>query len=152
MNIAQALKGVHSIYVDTAPLIYLVEDHEKYGAIVDQIFLLAETLRINLKTNVITVIEVLHKPIRENESEIEAKYREMLIESGGIELVEISKTVAERAARLRATYNLRTPDALHIATALTTGCDLFLTNDFGLKRIQELRILVIDDLEIEAQE
>jgi predicted nucleic acid-binding protein len=52
------------------------------------------------------------------------------------------------AAELRARYNLRTPDALHIACAIDTGCDAFLTNDTGIKRVNEIRILVLDDLEL----
>jgi hypothetical protein len=43
--------------------------------------------------------------------------------------------VAERAAELRARYNLRTPDALQVATALVRRCEAFLTNDARLKRV-----------------
>ena len=49
---------------------------------------------------------------------------------------------------MRARYNLRTPDALHVATAVPAGCDAMLTNDAQLKRVQELSILVLDELEL----
>jgi predicted nucleic acid-binding protein len=42
---------------------------------------------------------------------------------------------------------LRLPDALQIAVALEAGCEAFLTNDLTLKRVVELRVLVLDDLE-----
>jgi predicted nucleic acid-binding protein len=51
--------------------------------------------------------------------------------------------------RLRATYNLKTPDALQVAAALHAGCDIFLTNDFGIKRVKEIHVLVLDDLELD---
>ena len=63
-------------------------------------------------------------------------------------LIPVTLPIAESAADLRARYNLRTPDALHVASALSSGCDAFLTNDAGLKRVQELPILVLDELEL----
>lgn len=62
--------------------------------------------------------------------------------------MDVTSTIAENAARLRAKYNLRTPDALHVATALQTNCNAFLTNDLGLKRVNEIVVLVLDDLEL----
>lgn len=59
----------------------------------------------------------------------------------------VSVAIAERAAHLRAQYRLRTPDAIHIATAMIAGCDAFLTNDLNLKRVQEIRVLVLEELE-----
>jgi predicted nucleic acid-binding protein len=45
-------------------------------------------------------------------------------------------------------YNLQLPDALQIATAISSGCDAFLTNDAALQRVIELRILVVSELEL----
>ena len=62
--------------------------------------------------------------------------------------VDISQPTGEMAAKLRADYNLRLPDALQLAAAITYGCDAFLTNDAQLKRVVEIQVLVIDELEI----
>jgi predicted nucleic acid-binding protein len=56
--------------------------------------------------------------------------------------------VAARAAELRAHYRLRLADALQVALALHAGCEAFLTNDLALRRVSELRILELDELEI----
>lgn len=50
------------------------------------------------------------------------------------------------AAKLRATYNLTLPDALQVSVAITAGCQAFLTNDVRLKRVKELQILVLDEM------
>ncbi|MCX6046944.1 MAG: PIN domain-containing protein [Chloroflexi bacterium] len=70
----------------------------------------------------------------------------MLTASSHFMLIDIDTEVAERAAWLRANYRLRTPDALQISAALTTGCQAFLTNDKELRRVTETRILIVDEL------
>lgn len=42
--------------------------------------------------------------------------------------------------------NLKTPDALHAATALQAGCALFVTNDVGFRQVASLPLVVLDDL------
>jgi predicted nucleic acid-binding protein len=73
----------------------------------------------------------------------------MLRSTHHVKLIPVDITVAARAADLRAKYSLRTPDALPVVSGLATGCDAFLTNDLDLKRVQETRILVLDELELD---
>ena len=61
-------------------------------------------------------------------------------------LLDASYQVFEDAARLRAETGLKTPDALHAATALLAGCALFITNDTDFRRVQWLPIVILNDL------
>lgn len=70
----------------------------------------------------------------------------LLTHTKGVMTVNIDTDIARRAAVLRVQYQLKTPDALHVATALETGCQAFLTNDLGLKRVSEVKMLVLDEL------
>lgn len=70
----------------------------------------------------------------------------LLLGSRHFTLLGIDVRAAERAADLRARYNLRTPDACQVAVALAAGCSGYLTPDAGLRRLTELRINVLDDL------
>jgi len=93
--------------------------------------------------------ETLTKPLKVADKAVEQAYRSLLQNTEHITLISVTDQVAERAAHLRAQYNLRTPDALHVAAAIDQSCDAFLTNDFTLRRITELRVLVLDELEID---
>ena len=46
------------------------------------------------------------------------------------------------AAKLRARYDLATPDCIHIATAISEKVDIFYTADKGIKKVKEVKIEV----------
>jgi len=100
----------------------------------DAVVAVVESQPIRAYSSVITLTEVLIQPIKAGNKTLEQNYRDSLVNSGNYQLVPITLAVAESAADLRARYNLRTPDALHVAAALNMGCDAFLTNDVGIKR------------------
>jgi predicted nucleic acid-binding protein len=79
---------------------------------------------------------------------LQQQYQELFLNSQGFETQNINPDTAILAADLRARYNLRTPDALQIATALQSGCQAFLTNDTTLKRVTELTVLVLSEIEL----
>jgi len=77
------------------------------------------------------------------------QYRDLLTGSAHFYLQPtLTLAESEQAAQWRARYNLKTPDALQIAIALSAGSDAFLTNDGDFKRVQELKVLVLDELEL----
>lgn len=147
MKISSAFDGITRLGIDTAPLIYFVERNPQYFSKVRQIFQMSDEGYFQSITSVVTLVEVLHKPIQLADRNITAMYKRMMLNSDGFSLVGINVIIAERAAQLRARYNLRTPDALQIAAALEANCEAFLTNDLALKRVNELKILCLDELE-----
>jgi predicted nucleic acid-binding protein len=108
--------------------------------------------RLTVISSTITLAEVLVMPKQTGNYVYEQAYREMLLNTDHIETQAVTHEIAEQAAALRATYRLRTPDALHVATAIVTRCDAFLTNDYGLERVKEIAVLVVDDLDIDSLE
>jgi predicted nucleic acid-binding protein len=56
---------------------------------------------------------------------------------------EISAAIVERATELRATHGFKTPDAIHLATAMVENADAVLTGDAALARCPGLRVDVI---------
>jgi len=88
---------------------------------------------------------VLVHPIRTGDETLAKKYRDILLSSGGLTTFEISHKVSERASGLRAKYSIRTPDAIQIAVGILYGATRFLTNDPNLKKVSDIKVLVIDD-------
>ena len=133
------------IYVDASSLIYSVERVEPYRTLLEPLWERVQDGNLTVVSSPILVIEALVKPIRDGTIEIELQYRE-LFASNTVRLLDASYQVFADAVRLRAETALKTPDALHAATALRAGCALVITNDTDFRRVQGLPIVVLDDL------
>jgi len=96
-------------------------------------------------TSIITLLEALVHPFRHGNTILAQQYREILLNTSHVAIIPLSCAIAEEAARLRARYNIRTPDAIQMA-AIRAGASFFLTNDSHLPTIPELRVLVLDGL------
>lgn len=149
VKIRATLQTVQQLYIETTPLIYYVEENPTYIARMDAIIAMVGQGNIALVSSVITLAEVLPQPLKTGNTTLAQEYRAILVHSAGFSLLSVTAQMAERAADLRARYSLRTPDALHVATAIIAGCDAFLTNDAALRRISELHVLLLDDLELD---
>jgi predicted nucleic acid-binding protein len=143
-----ALGGVNRLGFDTSPVIYFVEANPKYDLLLVEIFQRIAKGTLRGVTSVITLTEVLVQPIIHNQTLLQQEYRDLLHRSRNFTTISITSSIAERASHLRARHRLRTPDAIQIAAALETGCEAILSNDRDLRRATELRILILDELEI----
>lgn len=148
IKLDKALSGVTLLGFDTAPIIYFVEANPRYDAVVTEIFQRVDKGVVQGVTSVISLLEVVVMPMRSGNSILRQQYTDLLMHSAHLETRPITAEVAQYAADLRARYNLRTPDALQVAVAIVDGCQAFLTNDIALKRISELSVLVMDELEL----
>ena len=132
---------------DTAPLIYFIEENPIYLSLVDELFDTIDSGASTGITSVLTLQEVLVKPLREGRPDIAGQYRDVLKNSLNVTLASIDESICENAATLRAKYKwLRTPDALQITTAMTNNADVIVTNDDKWKRLTEIQIIVLQDL------
>lgn len=148
IKLDDALETVTFLGLDTSPFIYFIERNPLYVDLVREIFRRLNDGDFQACSSVITLAEVLVQPFRQGDRMLADKYRDFLFNGNNFQLLPINASTAEHAAELRARYGLRTPDALQIAAALDTGCEAFLCNDAGLRRVKELRVLILDDLEL----
>lgn len=144
------LSNVQRLYVDSAPLIYYVEENSTYLEMMRVVVKIVDETDLVAYSSVLTLAEVLVLPLRKGDQGLVQAYQEILLTGDDYELVVITPEVAVTAAEIRARFGLGTPDSVHLATALETGCDAILTNDRDFLRIQnqELSVLVLDDLEL----
>jgi predicted nucleic acid-binding protein len=133
------------VCIDTAPVIYFIEKHPKYLNVVKPVFTEIEAGNIDAITSTITLLEVLVQPLKTGNETLAERYREILLYSKNLTTFEIVHEVTEMAAKLRAKYTIRTPDAIQIAAGVLYGAVKFVTNDSLLKKVPDIKVLVLDD-------
>jgi len=137
--------GRGPVAIDTAPFIYFIEEHAEYLPVVAPLFADADRGRFDVVTSALTLLEVLVVPLRVGRLELARRYESILTGARGLRLVDLDRDQLRAAAQLRATYRVRTPDALQVAACLSFGCSAFLTNDRKLPNIPGLRALQLRD-------
>ncbi len=89
---------------------------------------------------------MLTRPIRERQT---AEIRRLAFYLSRLDLRPVDRTVATLAATLGARHRLRAADAIHLATAVGSGADRFITNnrrDYDRELIVDIDITYPDQL------
>ena len=146
MGLIEAI-GPGLVAVDTAPFVYLIEEHPRYLPAISPLFDEVAAGVRDIVTSALTLLEVLVVPLRAGDRGLAARYEALLTRSRGLRLVEIDRNQLLAAALLRARHGLRTPDALQLAAAASAGCSVFVTNDRRLPSLPGLRVVQLDDLD-----
>jgi predicted nucleic acid-binding protein len=90
-------------------------------------------------------METLVLPLKNADTFLLDAYEQLLL-SGGMRLIPISQLILRQAANIRATTNLKTPDAIHAATALSVSCNQFVTNDKAFRNISSLPVVILSEI------
>jgi len=124
-----SLKG-HRVYLDASTVIYALEGLSQYGNLKTGLLIPLDKLEFVSVTSRLTLLEALVFPLRNGDQIGEQNFRAFLTSSSHKIIEPVSDAVLEKATSLRAQYlGLKTPDAIHLATGILAGCDLFVTGD-----------------------
>ena len=142
ISLLKPLQG-KKVALDTMIFIYAFEEHSLYLPLVKSFFHEVEKGRIMAVTSTVTLAECLVQPFRAKAMELAARYKTLFRDFPHLSVIPVSDEIAAKAAWLRAQYQLKTPDAIQLATALVSGSHVFLTNDEGLPKLEEIQIWVL---------
>lgn len=117
------------IYLDSCIVIYATEDAGPRGASLRR--MLAEAGGEIVAISPLVMLECLVGPLRDDNLMLRDHYERVFTQ---FHVLDLGSDVYRRAAELRAKHGIRTPDALHLAAAQLSGCDVLWTNDARLAR------------------
>lgn len=123
--------------LDTVTFIYFLECHPVYFAAVKELFRLIETAELSAVMSSLVFAELLVPAYRADDINRVKTLVRLLLNFPNMQVIPLTPEISVEAARLRALYSMRTPDAIHAATALQEGADAIITNDKGLLRMEE---------------
>jgi predicted nucleic acid-binding protein len=133
--------GPGPVAIDTSLFIYLIEEEPRYLPVILPLFEESDGGRRELITSAVTLLEVLVVPYRIGDVQLADRYELLLTRSRGVRMVDLTRDQLRAAAQLRAMTGAKTPDALQLAAALSTGCRTFVTNDRDLPAVPGLQII-----------
>lgn len=130
---------------DADALIYAAIPGHSLGERVAALFSTVPSGRRVGVASVLLLPELLAKPMKDGDTHGVRMLSGLLAR---LDLRPVDLATAEQAAVLGARYNLRAPDATHLATAISMGARRFITNnkrDFGVF-IKEIDVIYPADL------
>lgn len=132
--------------VDTPIFVYHFEAHPRYLPLTEEILRGVQNGRWAAITSVLTLMELTVRPWQLNRAAVARAYEALLIHYPNLSVADVTLSVARQAAQLRARYRLRPADALQVATALTLGATVFVSNGRAFMRLLPLLdIIILDD-------
>jgi predicted nucleic acid-binding protein len=134
------------IALDTSVFIYQLEANARYLALTDHIFAWIERPGSKAITSTVTMTELLVQPYRAGDEQRVDEIYGLLATYPNLEWIAPKLEISDLAARMRALYRMRTPDAIQAATAGHAGATALITNDPVFERVESFATLVLDSL------
>lgn len=132
--------------LDTACWIYAVESHPTFEPVVQSFILGRLKTGKNLAgSSLLALAELLVLPLKLGRRDLVDTYRAYFQPGPNWSVWEVTRVVIEKAAELRAKYALKLADAIHVASAILQQASVFLCNDNGLRRVKEIKVLIVAD-------
>jgi len=137
---------VSKIFLDTNIFVYLLEDRGQRGQRATEILNEVSLRGDEVLTSTLTLGELLVRPMEANDLTLAERYRKVF-RGTTVRLISFDEAASERYARIRQDRAIKAPDAIQLATAAATGCELFITNDERLTRVRVQGIHFIASME-----
>ena len=131
-----------NLYLDASAIIYAMEGCSDLRKAVLAWVTQADSGSGAIITSRLSRLECRVRPLREGQSALLAQY-ERFFQRQSLRVVDIGASVIELATDLRVRYGIKTPDAIHMATAIEGGVDLILTGDRDMTRCREIRVELV---------
>jgi predicted nucleic acid-binding protein len=123
------------VYLDSCIVIYLIEKHPEFYQSLHDVFRSTEA---DFCISPLVKLECLTGAFKRNDPSLVSDFETFFDSAITLPMPE---SVFLNAARLRTSFNLKTPDALHLATAELHKCDELWTNDDRLTKVSTIRVV-----------
>jgi len=121
------------IYVDSGIIVRMIEGGDRVRVPIEERLALIDPSDRMLVTSRLSTLECRCKPLRENDADLLLLY-DRLFRANEVQVHEIDIFVIDKATEIRAFNGLKTPDAIHAATAMKLSVAEFWTTDRRLTR------------------
>lgn len=144
LSFAKSLTRFKRIAIDSMCFIYHFEGSIQYGNLTKELFSYLQTKAKGV-TSVLTLAEILSFEKLQQDQMLFEEEKIKLYSTPNLEILPIDGIIAETGAILKYKYSLKLPDAIQLATAVVSKQEVFISNDYRLKKVKEINVLIFDD-------
>lgn len=145
MGLLDSLIG-DRIYLDSNIWIYSSQGTPAYKQALSSMFAAVDAGTLSVVTSELSLAEILVRPIREGNTLEQQTYIKAITNTKNSIAVPVERTILIQAAKLRSRTKLKLPDAIHAATAMSSQCTTFLTNDKQFRTVPKLPIVLLSQV------
>ncbi|MBS1725505.1 MAG: type II toxin-antitoxin system VapC family toxin [Armatimonadetes bacterium] len=117
------------VYLDTNTIIYALEGFSSYANLKAGLLEPLDAGAFVAVTSELTIVETVVGARKAGQASHESVLRAFLSPTSNFIIEPISIAVLEKVIDLRSQFGFKVPDAIHLATGILTGCDVFVSND-----------------------
>ena len=139
------LSGYRKLGIDSMCFIYHFEGNRAYGEIVKYLFLQLQKNKMSGVTSVLTLAEILAFEKLQDDRILFEETKSRLRSTPNLSIVPVNEGISELSSILKYKYSIALPDAIQLATTVVSGQDAFVTNDRGLQKMKEIKVIILDD-------
>jgi predicted nucleic acid-binding protein len=140
-----SLRGHKRVLIDSSVWIYHFEQHPKFGTPATKAIANVEAGKFQGVVSELSLMELIVRPLQLGRQDVADEYELLLSHFPNVDLVPITREILLDAANLRAHYNVRTPDAILLATGLQAGATAAITNDIAWRKLPSLKIVLLTE-------
>lgn len=145
-EIKNLLASQSKIALDSSCFIYHIEKNRKYIELTRIIFKeLLPKASIQAIGSTLIITEILTKPYKLNRSDLALAYKTLIQAIPNFDLFAPNEQICDHAAQIRSKYGFKTPDAIHVATAIEESASAIVGNDKKWKKVKEIKTIILED-------
>ena len=129
-------------YVDSSILIYYFDHVGQFQARASRWMASLLAVGDSFAVSDLVRMECRVGPLRSGDLAMLATF-ERYFANPDVRVVPLTAAVFDRAAEIRARYGFKAPDSIHLAAAVESGCDRFLTHDIRLSRFTGIAVEIL---------
>lgn len=129
-----SMRKSSTIALDSNIFIRALDDPDSLGAEARSLLENIRETSPNVSISVMVLEEFFVRVYKQKREKDLDNILDFITMGGLVTLVDVNKQIALLAAKIRALYNVKAPDAVHLASAIEVGAKVFITTDKRLPR------------------
>ena len=147
----KAIQQSRILFLDTLPLVRLLQMHPDYYGSVSEVLDLAYEKNLTILVSSVTLFEISKQAFSAHEGVLARQYRDFFENSANVICCDVTPEISVKAAELfaaaaRSNHKLTEGESLRLATAFVKGADCIVTECSAFRDATDISVVTLDEI------